>query len=155
MQEQLAAIPHIRTDEARNNMLAMVEMQQKLASQTRQIAENVENLELMADFQTVLGEQLTKMEGIRRQLTDLVLMESTLARAAKVLSPLVELSNLRGLRDDEEVREAARRMLDRRLGNVPPAQVAEGARGEVTTLASPESVFDTPARPVPNPPENE
>lgn len=153
IQEQLAGIPAIRADEARNNMLAMVEMQQKLSSQTRVIAENVENLELMADFQTVLTEQLTNMEGIRRQLTDLVLMESTLARAARVLSPLAEIANIRGLRDDDEVREAARRVLDRRLGqNASSTQVAEGVKGDVTTLAAPEDVFDTPARPAPTPP---
>jgi len=154
IQEQLAAIPAIRVDEAKNNMLAMVEMQQKLAGQTRQIAENVENLELMADFQTVLGDQLTKMDGIRRQLTDLVLMESTIARAARVLSPLSEIAGIRGLRDDDEVREAARRVLDRRLGqnSSSTTQVAEGARGEVTSLASPEEVFDSPARPAPVPP---
>jgi len=152
LQQQLSAIPAIRVDEAKNNMLAMVEMQQTLSGQTRQIAENVENLELMADFQTVLTEQLTGMEGIRRQLTDLVLMESTIARAARVLSPLAEISGIRGLRDDEEVREAARRVLDRRLGQTPSAtQVAEGVKGEVQTLADPEQVFDTPARPAPPP----
>ncbi len=154
IQQQLAGIPAIRVDEARNNMVSMVEMQQKLAGQTRLIADNVENLELMADFQTVLTEQLTNMEGIRRQLTDLVLMESTLARAARVLSPLAEISSLRGLRDDDEVREAARRVLDRRLGqNSSSTQVAEGVKGEVTTLASPDDVFDTPARPAPAPME--
>ncbi len=153
IQEQLAGIPAIRVDEARNNMVSMVEMQQKLSGQTRQIAENVDNLELMADFQTVLGDQLTKMEGVRRQLTDLVLMESTIARAARVLSPLAEIANLRGLRDDDEVREAARRVLDRRLGqNASSTQVAEGAKGDVTTLAAPEDVFDTPARRAPMPP---
>jgi len=152
LQEQLSAIPAIRVDEARNNMLSMVEMQQKLSSQTLQIAANVENLELMADFQTVLTDQLTGMEGIRRQLTDLVLMESTIARAARVLSPLAEISGIRGLRDDDEVREAARRVLDRRLGQQPSTtQVAEGVKGEVTSLASPEEVFDTPARPAPTP----
>jgi hypothetical protein len=154
LQEQLSAVPAIRVDEARNNMLSLVEMQQTLAGQTRQIADNVENLELMADFQTVLSEQLTGIETIRRQLTDLVLMESTIARATKVLAPLAELSGLRNLRDDEQVREAARRMLDRRLGNNGQGtQVAEGVRGEVTTLASPDDVFDTPAKPAPIPPK--
>ena len=154
IQEQLAGIPAIRVDEARNNMLSMVEMQQKLSGQTRQIAANVENLELMADFQTVLGDQLNKMEGIRRQLTDLVLMESTIARAVRVLSPLSEIAGIRGLRDDDEVREAARRVLDRRLGqnNSSTTQVAEGARGEVSNVSSPDEVFDTPARPAPVPP---
>ena len=132
-------------------MLAMVEMQQKLSTQTRQIANNVENLELMADFQTVLSEQLTNMEGIRRQLTDLVLMESTIARAARVLSPLAEIANIRGLRDDDQVREAARRVLDRRLGQQPSSQVAEGVKGDVQNLTDPEEVFDTPARPAPLP----
>jgi hypothetical protein len=152
LQQQLSAVPAIRVDEARNNMLAMVEMQQKLSGQTRQIAENVENLELMADFHTVLNEQLTTMEGIRRQLTDLVLMESTIARAARVLSPLAEISTIRGLRDDNEVREAARRVLDRRLGQQPSStQVAEGVKGDVQSLTDPEEVFDTPARPAPTP----
>jgi hypothetical protein len=152
LQQQLSSIPAIRVDEARNNMLAMVEMQQKMSGQTRQIAENVENMELMADFQTVLSEQLTNMEGIRRQLTDLVLMESTIARAARVLSPLAEISTIRGLRDDEQVRDAARRVLDRRLGQQPSsAQVAEGVKGAVQTLADPEDIFDIPARPAPTP----
>jgi len=152
LQQQLSAVPAIRVDEARNNMVAMVEIQQKLAGQTRLIAENVENLELMADFQTVLTEQLTGMESIRRQLTDLVLMESTIARAARVLAPLAEISTIRGLRDDDEVREAARRVLDRRLGQQPSStQVAEGVRGDVQTLTGPDEVFDTPARPAPTP----
>jgi hypothetical protein len=151
LNDKLADSKQIRIDEAQNNLATMLQTQQKLANQTRNIAESAENLDLLADFQTVLNEQLGKLDGIRRQLTDLVLMESTVARASRALAPLVEIGNMRNL-GEQEMREAARVILDRRMNNSTTARMAEGTEANVISVSSPDEVFAPASRPTPAPP---
>jgi hypothetical protein len=161
LNEKLSDVPQIRIDEARNNLHAMIELQQGLSGQTRAIAENVQNLDLLVDFQSVLGEQMGNLDGLRRQLTELVLMESTIARAARTLAPLAELGNMRGL-GEQELRDAARVILDRRSSRSNATRLAEGtdavetggavADHGVMTVSSPDDVFEPAARPTPAPP---
>jgi DNA repair exonuclease SbcCD ATPase subunit len=151
LNDTLMQAKQIQVDEAANNLNAMIKIQQRLAGQTRMIAGNVDNLDLLADFQLVLGEQLGKMDGLRRQLTDLVLMESSIARAAQTLAPLAQLGTMKNL-DEEEVREAARVILNRRASRSDTTRTADGAAGDVISISSPDEVFEEPARPAPVPP---
>jgi hypothetical protein len=151
LNDTLGVTRHIHIDEARNNLQAMIQVSQELAGQTQTIAESVENLELLADFQTVLNEQLGQIEGVRRQLTELVLMESMMARAARALAPLAELGNMRGL-DEQEMRDAARVILDRRTSRTPTSTRMAEKESEVISVSSPDDVFDAASRPVPIPP---
>lgn len=151
LNDTLSAARQIHVDEAANNLHAMIKMQQQLAGQTRTISESVQNLDLMADFQIVLGEQLGKIDGLRRQLTDLVLMESSIARAAQTLAPLAQLGTMNSV-DENEVREAARVILNRRANRTDMTRTAGGAAGEVISISSPDAVFEEPARPAPVPP---
>jgi hypothetical protein len=151
LNDTLMQARQIQVDEAANNLHAMLKMQQQLAGQTRIIAQSVENLDLLADFQVVLGEQLGKIDGLRRQLTDLVLMESSIARAAQTLAPLAQLGTMNSV-DADDVREAARVILNRRANRSEMTRTADGAAGDVISVSSPEEVFEEPARPAPVPP---
>ncbi|HQX52634.1 MAG TPA: hypothetical protein PLR25_22125, partial [Planctomycetaceae bacterium] len=61
-----------------------------------------------------LANHVKSLEGVRRTMMDIAMMESTLGRVAQVIEPLTQIGNLRRLSDDE-VREAARVILDRRV----------------------------------------
>lgn len=147
----LADTRQIKLDDAQRNLQALLRVQDELAAQTGTLAASIENLDLMADFQQVLGQQFAKLETMRRQLTDLVLMESTIDRAAKALSPLSALGDLRNLNEDE-LRTAARVILDRRAAAQSSVRVAEQP-GDVFSMPAPESesVFDV--REAPEAPE--
>ncbi|MBX3442366.1 MAG: hypothetical protein KF774_08155 [Planctomyces sp.] len=151
LNETLSGARQISIDEAQSNLRSMLQVQEQLSGQTRLIAESVENLDLLADFQTVLNEQLTNLDGLRRQLTDLVMMEAAMARAAKTLAPLAEIGSMRGL-NEHEVREAARAILDRRTSRSTTTRLADGSEPEVISISSPDEVFEPAARPAPVPP---
>ena len=57
--------------------------------------------------------KVSSLKGVRRELVDIILMESTVAKATKILEPLADLGNLSRL-SDAEVREAARVIMDQR-----------------------------------------
>lgn len=97
---------------ASQNAAELVRLQQSLSGQTGQIAAGVENLDLLADFQDELALQLQKVEELRRQLTELMLLEATVAKTVTAMKPLAELGDLRRL-DDADIRAAVRTMLDR------------------------------------------
>ena len=89
------------------------------------------SLELLADFQDEFNFQVGKLEGMQQSLTQLILLESTVAHTVRMIEPLAELTGLRRLNDDE-VREAARVILDRRNQrisslpvNTPPVNTVE------------------------------
>ncbi len=116
LQEELnshgAAIP-----DAISSLERLVEIKDKLAEQTPAVADAVQNLEILTDFQEEFGEQLRALGQMREQLMQLVLMEGTLGRVAKLLEPLSQIANVRRL-GDRELREAARSILENRATRI-------------------------------------
>lgn len=95
----------------------LLEMKDKLAEQTPAVADAVQNLEILTDFQEEFGEQIRSLGRMREQLMQLVLMEGTLGRVAKLLEPLSQIANVRRL-GDRELREAARSILENRATRI-------------------------------------
>ncbi|MDA1017619.1 MAG: hypothetical protein O3A00_24565 [Planctomycetota bacterium] len=100
-------------DVAHNNLGELFGLQNKLISQTGRVADAVETLDVLADFQRQFDEHVASLDGMRRTMVDIIMMENSFKRAMVVLQPIVELSNLRHL-SGAEVREAARSILNQR-----------------------------------------
>lgn len=112
------AIPVDEVATAERNLDSLLEMKTHLSESTDSVIIAIQSLELLSDFQDEFQSQVGSLEGIRRQLLEIVLLESTVARTVRTLQPLLEISNLRRL-GDSEVRAAARVILEsrnRRLG---------------------------------------
>ncbi len=104
----------LKLDESRKNLDSLVALGTTLSSQSEHVAEAIQNLEIMDDFRTELAGHVKSLEGVRRTMMEIAMMESTLGRVAQVVEPLTQIGNLRRLSDDE-MREAARVILDRRI----------------------------------------
>lgn len=91
----------------------LIEIKDKLVDQTPAVADAVQNLEIISDFQEEFGEQIRALGRMREGLLQIVLMEGTLAKVAKILEPLSQIANVRRL-SDRELREAARSILENR-----------------------------------------
>jgi hypothetical protein len=120
LQQTLSSDSRLKLDAAAQNAETMIDIQGSLADQTKRIAEGVENLDLLADFHDELNSQLSQVEQLRHQMIELMLLETTLSRTIAALSPLTELSDLRKL-NNEDLRDVARNMLNRRRGRVATA----------------------------------
>ena len=101
------------TTSAGTNLDGLFGLESRLAGKATDVASAVQTLEILDDFQVEVDRHVRSIEGIRRTMVDIAMLESSVGRAARVLQPLVELSNLRRL-GDREVREAARVILDQR-----------------------------------------
>lgn len=115
---------------ARANLDILMGMGTDLAAQTQGIVDAVQSLELLGDLRTEIADHIRTMEGVRRELIEIAVMESAVARAVKVIEPLAKLGDLRRLSEDE-VRAAARTILDDRA-----ARTAQGVE-PVQTAAEP------------------
>jgi hypothetical protein len=102
---------------AQGNLQSLVRIQDDLNAQTRQVADAVDTLELLTDLGEELQAQVKTMGQMRKSLMDIVLMEATVSRVAKIIEPLVELTNLRRMSDDD-VREAARTIMESRTSRI-------------------------------------
>ncbi len=91
----------------------LVEIKDKLVDQTPAVADAVQNLEILSDFQEEFGEQIRALGRMREGLMQIVIMEGTLGKVAKILEPLSQIANVRRL-SDRELREAARSILENR-----------------------------------------
>lgn len=96
-------------DAATRNLASLLEIEEQLAAQDQQLAAAIESLELMQDLQGEFVERTRELESIRRGLTELIMMESLVARTVRSLQPLVELTDLRRL-DGDQLRSIARSM---------------------------------------------
>ena len=112
-----ALIAEADLDSAEGNLNKLVGIQDTLNRQTVEVADAVETLEVLTDLNDELQAQVTTIDGMRKSLLDVVLMESTVRKVAGILEPLAELSNLRRLSSDE-MREAARVIMDQRTSRV-------------------------------------
>lgn len=105
------------TSAAGQNLDGLINLESKLAAKGADVAQAVQTLEILDDFQSEVDSHIRSIEGIRRTMVEIAMLESSFGRAARVLQPLVELSNLRRL-GEREVREAARVILDQRTTRI-------------------------------------
>lgn len=112
-----ALIAESDLDSAEGNLNRLVGIQDTLNRQTVEVADAVETLEVLTDLNDELQAQVTTIDGMRKSLLDVVLMESTVRKVAGILEPLAELSNLRRL-SNAEMREAARMIMDQRTSRL-------------------------------------
>ena len=108
---------------AGRNLNEMIRLQDQLGQQTSRVAAAIQNLELMDDFQMEVATHIRSLDGLKRTLMDLAMMETVIGRVAGIMSPLAELGNLRRL-SDNEIRSAAQLILDERstrLSRIPDA----------------------------------
>jgi hypothetical protein len=112
MQDELVSHSDELSD-AFTSLDRLVEIKDKLADQTPAVADAVQNLEILTDFREELSAQIRSLAPMRDGLMQIVLMESSIARVAKLLEPLAQISNVRRL-SDQELRAAARSILDNR-----------------------------------------
>jgi hypothetical protein len=95
----------------------LLAIKDKLSQQTPAVADAVQNLEILSDFQEEFAEQIRSLGRMREGLMQIVLMEGTLGRVAKLLEPLAQIANVRRL-SDRELREAARSILENRATRI-------------------------------------
>ena len=119
-----------------------LEAEMKLAG--KDLANAIETLELLTDFGAELRDQMQSFANIRKTLTEVAMLETTVGRVMRVLEPLAQLKNLTRL-SESEVRAAARAILEQRNSKLsrheelPPAPPA-------VTLPLQENLFsDEPA----------
>ena len=112
-----ALIAETDLDSAEGNLNQLVEIQDTLNRQTAEVADAVDTLEVLTDLNDELQTQVITIDGMRKSLLDVVLMESTVRKVAGILEPLAELSNLRRL-SSADMREAARVIMDQRTSRV-------------------------------------
>ena len=141
----------LKLDASRKNLDSLVALGTTLSSQSQNVGEAIQNLEIMDDFRTELAGHVKSLEDVRRTMMEIAMMESTLGRVAQVVEPLTQIGNLRRLSDDE-MREAARVILDRRI-----TRFSQSATQPETGAADNNEVPATVATPdhelVPLPPE--
>lgn len=102
-----------QTAVAGNSLDNLMKMEDRLVASGASVADAVQTLEILDDFQNEVDRHVSSIEGFRRTMVEIAMLEGSVGRAARVLKPLVELSNLRRL-GEREVREAARVILDQR-----------------------------------------
>lgn len=89
------------------------ELKTKVLSQTATVGDAMQNLEILSDFQQEFAEQINQLGKMRQNLMEIVMLESTIGRVAKIIEPLVQIGNVRRL-SEPELRDAARVILEKR-----------------------------------------
>lgn len=145
LQHELSVTDRLDLDAAGHNLNELIRLQELVAGQTDQVAASIDALDLLSEFQDELHGHLGQVEQLRRQATELMLLETTLTRALTALQPLAELGNLRRL-DDAELREVARTLLERRRSRMAEAETKFSA--DRPSMSIEEGLIE---RPVPAP----
>ena len=94
-------------------MRQLLTLEESLRNRSDNIADAVEALEVLTDLQQDIREHIETLGGMRRDLMEVVLLESSVARVVRMLGPLTELARLRRLSGDE-IRAAARSITSQR-----------------------------------------
>ena len=136
----------LKLEASRSHLDSLMAMGATLSNQSQHVAEAIQNLEILDDFRTELAAHVKSLDGVRRTMMDIAMRESTLGRVAQVMEPLTQIGNLRRLSDDE-MREAARVILDRRVTRFSQSDSKSEADVKVTTT----NLINE--EPVPLPPE--
>lgn len=135
-------------DVARKNLGQLLTLEESLRNRSDDIADAVEALEVLTDLQLDIREHVETLGGMRRDLMEVVLLESNVVRVVRMLEPLTELARLRRLNGDE-IRAAARSISSQRsAGKQPPTRRAipepvPGEQTEATRTAG--SIRDIPS----------
>jgi hypothetical protein len=127
-------------DSAEGNLNKLVGIQNTLNRQTAEVADAVETLEVLTDLNDELQNQVTTIDGMRKSLLDVVLMESTVRKVADILEPLAELSNLRRL-SSSEMREAARLIMDQRTSRVAARPTESASKSAPKLILNEKELF--------------
>ena len=106
-----------QSDKAADNLEQLIAMQSRLIGQTKDVASAMQTLEVLTDLGDELQTQGESLNRMRKGLLEIVLLEATVNRVARVIEPLTQIGNLRRLTDDE-LREAARAVLDSRNSRI-------------------------------------
>ena len=133
----------MKLDEATQSIERIAALHDRLEDQSVNIADAVNNLELMDDFQTEISSHVRSLTGLRRSLMELAMMETTIGRVAAVVEPLTEITSLRRL-SDSEMREAARVILSQRN-----TRVTQNDSPEASGKAIPPETSDDDLVPLP------
>ncbi|MFO1021310.1 MAG: hypothetical protein U0903_11525 [Planctomycetales bacterium] len=102
---------------ASRNLQSLLQIKDKLLGQTKDIADAVQNIEILTSFNDEFQKQVRSLEGMRQGLMEIVMMETTIGRVTRILEPIAQIGNMRGL-SEVEVREAARKILEKRAANI-------------------------------------
>ena len=101
---------------ADKNLSTLLALGESLRTRSDDIASAVESVEVLADLQRDIHEHVRSLSGMRRELMEVVLLQSTVARVVRILGPLSELADLRRL-SATEIRAAARSISRQRANN--------------------------------------
>lgn len=130
----------VDTAQAEQNLAAFLRIESQLSERTDHLTDAIHTLELLSGFQEAVEEHVQSLDAIRRNLMDIVLLESTVARAVRGLEPLTQLGHLRRM-SDAEVRDAARIILDQRSTRIGDNSVkADEATTDTADAVVPEPV---------------
>jgi GTP1/Obg family GTP-binding protein len=168
LQDQLVSDERLQFLAAASNVERLIRIQAEIASQTDGLTDSITALEVLDDFQTEFNGQAVQVQEMRRRLTELVLLQTTIEQVLQAVEPISELGNLRRL-DPAEIQEAARIILDQRRArlarlaeptDVATADPADAPESQVdsddrTQSESPDTGIHAPEihRPVPEPPD--
>jgi hypothetical protein len=108
-----------KVEAAEKSATRLLEIHKKLADKNPDLVDAVKSVETLIDIQHEFQKQIRSLDGMRRNLMEIVLMENTVARAVRLLQPLLDLGNLRHLNEDD-LRQIARSLSEQnatRLSN--------------------------------------
>ncbi len=130
MEAALCTTPPVDIVAAHQNLDQLIGLEQKLVGQDDTIRVAVESLELLTNLQEEFHVRVGQLESVRRGLTELVILESTVARTVRALQPLTELTSLQRL-NGAEIREIARLMLNQETRRVAIHDASLPVTGDV------------------------
>lgn len=120
-------------DNAESKLTQLVSIQNTLNSQTGEVVDAIETLEVLTDLSDELQVQVDSMGDMRKSLMDIILLETTVSRAVNVLEPLTQISQLRRMNRDD-VRAAARTIMEQRSSRVASREDAATSRASSPRL---------------------
>jgi len=128
-----------KVEKADTTLDQLRQLQDRVLAQSDSVVDAIETLELSADMQQQMHRARDTFEGIRRMITEVVMMEPTVRQAMQSLEPLTALGNLRRL-SVAELREAASFVSHRRhalaaeivAAEEPDEVVADAHRTSIT-----------------------
>jgi hypothetical protein len=131
------------------NLDGMLKMQTRLANQSRTVADAIQTLELLSGFRDEIAAQIQSLGELRHDLVEISLMETSVAKVARMMKPLVELGNLRRLSDDE-VRHAARSILEGRTTTRVSKNSVDRLPASISGISAESSTQEYGEVPLPN-----
>jgi len=119
-----------RLELATTRLNALLTIKDNILAQTDNLAGVIETLEVTDELQAQLQEAGPMFRGMRRDLVEILTLNTTLQNAMKILRPLTDLADLRRLEDDD-VRYLTRRILERRKNRTSGDGSADAISGPV------------------------